>query len=331
VEEIGVSGVCQAGISREPAIVVIAGPTAVGKTEVSIEAAKRIRGEIICCDSMQIYRGMNIGTDKPRQEQREAVPHYMLDICDPDEEFSAVEFARVARSKIKEIVQRNRTPVLVGGSGLYVRAVIDGVFEGPAADRALRNRLYEEAEEHGSEYLFRRLITVDPVAGSRIHPNDIRRIVRALEVHEKTGVAISILQSGAEPFMIGCNLRMFGLCRERKELVERIEQRVERMFEEGFVEEVKKLLSSPNPMSITARQALGYKHVIVYLEGRCSLEQAKDILKRDTRRFARRQMTWFRKDRRIVWVEAGREEEPASVAERILRATEIGTGNSAGS
>ena len=288
---------CSAG---NESIIVIVGPTAAGKSALAIYLAKLFDTEIISADSMQIYRGMDIGTAKPSREEMEAVPHHMISIVDPDASFSAGEYVALARPIIDSLQERGKIPIVAGGTGLYIRALVDGLCEAPKADRSLRKRLLSEEEKYGKGYLYRRLCEVDPVSAGRIKPNDTVRIMRTLEVYEAGGIPLSEIQE-AHSF----NDRMYhpvivGLSMDRKELYKRIEERVDRMVEMGLEAEVRRLMDvSSGP--IPPMHGLGYKQFADYIKGTHSLEETIYRLKRDTRRYAKRQITWFRRDGRIRW------------------------------
>ena len=281
-------------------LIFLVGPTAIGKTGISFELAKLIECEIISCDSMQVYKGMNVGTSKPAKILLDSVPHHLIDIIEPSEEFSVAQFRSIATKAIEEILSRKRTPLLVGGSGLYVKVLIDGIFEAPTTDRELRKRLQQEAEEFGIEILYRRLREADKDSAEKIHANDLRRIIRALEVYEKAKAPISELRKKTAGLSGKYDIRIFGLNMERAALYRKIDGRVDLMFDEGIVNEARGLLI--RGLSLTASQALGYKEVFGYLRGEYGPEEAKRLIKRNTRRFAKRQLTWFRRDRRIEWI-----------------------------
>lgn len=282
-------------------LVFIVGPTAIGKTGISFELAKLIECEIISCDSMQVYRGMNVGTSKPAKVLLGSLPHHLVDIIDPSEEFSVAQFRLLAVKAIEEVISRKKTPLLVGGSGLYVKVLIDGIFEAPVTDRELRQRLEEEAAEFGVGRLYARLEQADPAGAAGIHPNDLRRIIRALEVFEKANAPISELRKRTSGLGDKYNVRIFGLNMERAALYRKIDERVDQMFSEGLINEARALMAGK--MSLTASQALGYKEAFGYLAGDYDLEEAKRLVKRNTRHFAKRQLTWFRRDKRIEWME----------------------------
>jgi tRNA dimethylallyltransferase len=280
---------------------ILVGPTAVGKTEIALALAEEIDAEIVSADSMQVYRGMDIGTAKPTKDERARIPHHMIDVADPREEFSAGQYLRLATETIKDIRDRGRTPLVVGGTGLYVRALVDGLFEGPSADWSLREELMEmEREMPGS--LHRSLMSADPAAAARIHPSDIRRTVRALEVCKKGGPISARQVSWSDP--AGSKpVRMVGLRRTRPELYGRIERRVDKMMEAGLLEEVKALRNMGCTRGMVSMQALGYKQLMAHMDGEYTLEAAVGLIKRDTKRYAKRQFTWFNADARVRWVD----------------------------
>ena len=281
-------------------LIVIVGPTAVGKSALAIYLAKLFETEIISSDSMQIYRGMDIGTAKPSREEMEMILHHMISIIEPDTKFSVGEYVTRARPIIDSLHDRGRIPVVAGGTGLYVRALVDGLCDAPRADWILRDRLLSAEEAFGKGYLYRRLSEVDPVAATRIEPNDTVRITRALEVYESGGVPISEIQKTHGFKERQYNAVMIGLTMDRKSLYKKIEGRVDRMVEKGLESEVRKLMDI-NIESIPIMHGLGYKQFAGYIKGMYSFEDAVTLLKRDTKRYAKRQLTWFRRDERIKW------------------------------
>ena len=282
-------------------ILVLIGPTAVGKTELSLLLAEEFKAEIISADSMQVYRGMDIGTAKPTPAERRRVPHHLLDVVDPDESFNVADYVDLAEQVLSELKAQGTTPLLTGGTGLYVDALLQGfLFPDAPADPKIRQELEEQAERD-PQSLHRELQRVDPVSAQRMHPNDLRRIIRALEVYRRTGEPISLLQQKREQQKRPYDPLYVGLTRERQELYERINRRVDLMLEQGLVEEVAGLLEK-YPSQPTALQALGYKEIAMYLRGEMSLEEAVELLKRDTRRYAKRQLSWFRRNKRIHWL-----------------------------
>ena len=285
-------------------LLAIVGPTATGKTEVGILLAEMVGGEVVSADSIQVYRGMDIGSAKPRPEERARVPHHLIDILEPDEPFSVADYQARAEAALTDIWERGRQPILVGGSGLYVRAALyelDFPLAPPLPK--LRERLRQEAKAKGSETLHARLREVDPEAAARIHPNDEKRIVRALEVYEQTGRPISSLQALDRPMKPRYNTRQFGLTLPRQEMYRRIEARVDRMMAEGLPEEVERLLAEGCGEDLVSMRGLGYAQLVPYLRGGMGREEAARRLKRDTRRYATRQLPWFRADPGVEWVD----------------------------
>jgi len=284
-------------------IVFIVGPTAVGKTNLAIEVAKNINGEIISCDSMQVYRGLDILSCKPSLRQRKQIPHHLIDIINPSRNFDVSQFIKLSKKLIKEIHNRCRTPVFVGGTGLYVDSLLNGIFQCASKSQKIRNNLYRQAKKYGNTYLYRRLKRVDPPAAKKIHKNDLRRIIRALEVYLTTGKPISMLQKQKKGILQdrSFGISIIGLTMSRVELYNKIDERVDLMFKKGAVREVERIFR--NKCSKTLRQALGIKEISSYLKGDISLEEAGRLLKRNTRRYAKRQMTWFKRNTAIKWIE----------------------------
>ncbi len=286
---------------REP-LVAIVGPTAVGKTRLSLELAQDLEGEIISADSMQVYQGMDIGTAKASLEEQQLIPHHLIDIIEPDEEFSVADFQRQVDKLIPEIHQRGRLPMLVGGTGLYVKAVISGfIFPDMETNWDLRNRLTEEAEEYGTQYVHDKLREVDSVLADKLHPNDLRRVIRGIEVYQQTGKTSTYFKEEAKRRPPRYQAVKIGLRRERENLYQRINQRVDKMIEEGLVKEVKELYKEGYDRDLISMQGLGYKEIIGYLEDEYDLKEAIRLIKRDTRHFAKRQFTWFKRDDSIHW------------------------------
>lgn len=278
-------------------IVIIVGPTASGKSMLAMELAARFNGEIVNADSMQVYRFMDIGTAKPTREQRQRVPHHLIDIADPDEEFSAARYNEEASRAIHDIHERGKNVFVVGGTGLYIRALTKGLFKGPGSDMRLRNEFATlGSRSEGPRYLYEKLKEVDPEAASRIHPNNMARIVRALEVYYLTNKPISAFQKehgfSEEPY----DALKVGLSIDRKLLYKRIEDRVDSMIAAGLVEEVRRLLAMGYSPDLKAKRGLGYKEIVGYIQNKYSLEDAAMEIKKNTRRYAKRQMTWFRKE-----------------------------------
>ncbi|MBI5232768.1 MAG: tRNA (adenosine(37)-N6)-dimethylallyltransferase MiaA [Deltaproteobacteria bacterium] len=284
-----------------PKVIVIAGPTASGKSAAAIKLAMMFNGEIVGADSMQVYRYMDIGTAKPSMEDRKLRTHHLMDIVAPDEDYTAGRYQRDASTAIKDISSRGKTSFVVGGTGLYIMALTRGLFEGPGNDHDIRHRLMSEAEEKGRGFLYERLREVDPASAERIHPNNIVRLIRALEVFELTGQPISRFQTAH-----GFKERVFeviklGIAKDREFLYDAIGKRVDDMIEGGFLGETKELLSRGYLSHLKPMQGLGYKEMVAHIEGRLSLDEAVVLIKRNTRRYAKRQLTWFRKDREMLW------------------------------
>ncbi len=272
----------------------LTGPTGSGKTGMGVELAQKSDAEIISMDSMALYRGMDTGTAKPTAVEQAAVPHHLIDVIGPHEEYSVAQYVAAAHGQAADIRSRGREVLFVGGTPLYLKALLRGLFKGPPADPAFRRQLQEEAHEHGPGWLHARLAEVDPAAAERLHPNDIRRIIRALEVYEKTGKPMSDWQQQFNKVPEETGNRVYVLDWPRHELVERIDRRVDAMFAAGLVEEVRGLMALNPPLSKTARQAVGYREVIEYLEGARGLDETVALVKQHTRQLAKRQGTWFR-------------------------------------
>ena len=293
------------------------GPTAAGKSEVAVELAKRLNAEIISCDSMQVYKDMDIITSKPRGLLRKKIKHHLLDFIFPSEEYNVSRYRKEAVRIIKALVKKGKTPLFVGGTGLYMSVLIDGLFKEKAGNKNIRKRLYQEVQCLGSGGLYKRLKKVDPVAAAKIHPHDARRIIRALEVFQTSGRPISCLQRERRGLGSQYQIKAFCLNLQRDKLYQRIEERMEKMFKKGLLSEVKGLLRPG--LSKTASCAIGIKELKGYFEGLYDLEEAKERILRNTRQYAKRQLTWFRKDRRLVWIEVSEKETPGAIAQRIIK------------
>ena len=280
-------------------LLVIGGPTGSGKSDLALRIAEEIGGEIVNADSMQIYRGMDIGTAKPSAEEQARVPHHLLDIVSPDVNFTASDFRREAAAAIADIDSRGKKAILVGGTGLYIRALLEGLVDSPTGDPELRRQF---AEVPGEE-LLRRLAQADPETAARLHANDRVRIVRALEVFTQTGRPISAFRSEHAFSGSYYHCLKMAIKVERQDLYRRIDRRVERMLQEGLVDEVRALLAQGYSKEMKAMRSIGYKEITAYLAGETTLNEAVDLIKRDTRRYAKRQMTWFSKENDIYWLE----------------------------
>ncbi len=292
--------------SGEIPLLVLGGPTAAGKTDLSLRVAEQVGGEIVSADSMQIYRRMNIGTAKPTPDERARAPIHLIDFVPPESEYTVARFKRDAERAIREVHQRGMLPILSGGTGLYLRAVTEGFdFPPPPSDDALRENLWQEMEKVGSEAMHERLARVDPEAAERIASADARRIVRALEVHELTGRPISSQQNVDADEGIVYNWAKFVLTAPREKLFERIERRVDLMMQAGWLEEVRDLVASGVPSDAQSMHAIGYRHLLEYLSDECDIDETVRLIKRDTRRYAKRQMTWLRSGEGYRWLAAG--------------------------
>ena len=300
-------------------IVVICGPTGIGKTGAAIDIARRFEGEIISADSMQIYRHMDIGTAKPTDEERVQVRHHLIDIIDPDQPFDAAAYATRAGQTITALVEKGRLPFIVGGTGLYIKVLIHGMFQGKTSEPTVRKELKATAARRGTRFLHDQLRDVDPAAANRMHPNDTFRIIRALEVFRVTGKAITQLQN-----QHGFSDRRFdalkiGLDMDRAALYDRIDRRVDTMIENGLAAEVSRLLEVGYPGTLKSMQSIGYRHMVDFITGRRTWEATVEAMKRDTRRYAKRQLTWFRADPEIVWLEPGQKDEMIGEIENFLK------------
>lgn len=300
-----------------PRLTFILGCTGCGKGALGRALAARVAGEIISIDSMKVYRRMDIGTAKPDAEIRAKIPHHLIDIAEPSEEYSVAQYVEQADAAIADIQKRERPVFVVGGTPLYVKSLLDGLFEGPGADEQIRSRLKQEAESLGGEALHKRLTQVDPVAAERIHPNDLRRIVRALEVFELTGSPISTLQLQWDR-QRRYDAQLIVLRREREDQNHRTNDRVRRMIELGLVEEVRALLAEPEPLSTTARKAVGYAEIIQHLQSGLSLAEAIEMIKINTRQLAKSQRTWFKRFEDVTWVDLSPDDTAEVVADGLM-------------
>ena len=294
-------------------LIILTGPTAVGKTKLSIALAKAVNGEIISADSMQVYQYMDIGSAKIKKEEMQGVPHYLIDVLKPEEEFHVVRFQEMAKQAMEEIYAKGKIPILTGGTGFYIQAVVKDIdFSENTEKSEVRSRLEQLAKDKGSEYLHQKLLEVDPDSAQKIHANNVKRVIRALEYYELTGEKISLHNEREAAKESPYCYAYFVLNDLREKLYQRIDARVDEMLKEGLVQEVEKLSRMGYTRNMVSMQGLGYKDILAYLEGECSLEEAVYILKRDTRHFAKRQITWFKREPDVIWVnkpEFGYEDE----------------------
>lgn len=289
--------------NTHPKILVICGPTASGKSELALRLARELGAEIINADSMQVYRGCDIGAAKPTEFQRAQVRHHLIDMVDPDHPFSAADFANAAGDAIRDIRARGKRVIVAGGTGLYIRALLKGLISSPGGSGEIRARLHEEAARDGNEAMHERLRLVDPHLAAGLHPNNLLRIIRALEVQQLTGIPLSRHQQEHAFAVKQYDALQIAISVERPLLYRRIEERVDRMFGQGLLEEVKRLVSSGFGSECKAMRSIGYKEVAAYLAGQTTLEEAVNLIKRDTRRYAKRQLTWFNAEPDILWFE----------------------------
>lgn len=295
-------------------MVIILGPTGVGKSRTALRLARRFQGEVINCDSMQVYRGFDIGTDKIPPDSREGIPHHLLDIVPPSVQFTAADFVRAADEAARDITARGRVPLVTGGTGLYLKALIEGLFPEGRRDERIRQKLEQEVRTNGLEELWRQLERIDPDYAGKIGPHDRIRIIRALEVYRATGIPISGHFPRTRSRVADFHLIRIGLRLDRTELYDRINQRVDRMFAEGIVAEVREILASGVRETSPPFRALGYRQVLRLLKGELTEAEAVDLTKRETRHYAKRQMTWFRKMEGVRWFSPL---EPANIVEHI--------------
>ena len=305
-------------MAKQPIIVVL-GPTASGKTALAVELAKLYNGEVISADSMQIYRGMDILTAKPTEEEKQGIKHHLMDFLEPETDFSVADYVKLANIAVDDISRRGKIPILTGGTGLYINSLIDNIkFDDTTGDKEYRERLLAIANEKGNRYLWERLLEVDEKTALSVHENNISRVIRALEVFEKTGERLSehkkssrLEESRFEPAMIGLTFS------DRQMLYDRINKRVDTMIANGLVKEAKEIYYNRNLN--TAHQAIGYKELIPYFSGQASLEDCIEKIKMETRRYAKRQLTWFRRDKRINWIEVDKYENIEDILEKVKK------------
>ncbi len=299
-------------------VLAVVGPTASGKTSLAIELALRLGTEIVSADSMQFYRHMEIGTAAPIPEELARVKHHFIGFLDPDQSFSAGKFGERAREVVAALNGQGKPAVVVGGSGLYVNSLIDDLFSGPAGDEDIRERLQEEAEQNGPAALYERLRDIDPKYAGIVHPNDLKRVVRGLEVYELTGKPITDLHEEHQQQKPPFNALLVAIDFPRDLLYDRVNKRVDLMVEQGFLDEVRFLLDNGYGPHIDRLRSLGYREIATHLRGECSLEEALDLMKMYTRRYAKRQLTWYRGDDRIHWIKADPDKTPADYAATVF-------------
>lgn len=304
-------------MNSTPQVIFIVGPTAVGKSEVALQLAKKINAEIISCDSMQVYREVNIVSNKPSPQVLKSVPHHAVNIISVKDEFDVVGFSKIALKAIDDILKRKKIALIVGGSGMYMQVLLDGIFHGPTKNMSLREELESQADQKGNELLYEQLARIDPDSAQKIHPKDRKRIIRALEVCLTEGKPFSVLRKKREGIWGKYNIKLFILNRPRAELYATINQRVEDMFKEGLLDEVKAL--NGVSLSVTAERLIGIREVRGYLKGDSSLEEAKEAMKLNTRHYAKRQLTWFRKEKRLECIDIEPKDKTNDIVNRILR------------
>lgn len=287
----------------KPKVVVICGPTASGKTSLSIELAKKINGEIVSCDSMQIYKEMNIGTAKPTLEEMQGIKHYMIDIVSPNERYSVADYKKQAKQAIREILEKGKVPIVVGGTGLYVDSLIYEIeYQDIEFDKEYREKLEERVKQEGLEELYKEAEKIDPEAIQKISKNDQKRILRILEIYNATGKNKTQQEIESRKNEVEFDYKVYAISWDREKLYDRINQRVDIMINQGLIEEVKEICSKYNEFP-TAMQGLGYKEVVEYLEKKCTKEEMIEKIKMETRRYAKRQLTWFRKNKQTIWLD----------------------------
>lgn len=300
-------------------LIILTGPTAVGKTKLSIELAKAVNGQMISADSMQVYRHMDIGTAKIRSEEMQGIPHYLIDVLDPWESFDVVRFQTMAKEALEKIYAAGAIPIVVGGTGFYIQALLYDIdFDENDSETGYRTELQSFADLHGSEALHDRLRQVDEKSALMIHPNNVKRVIRALEFYHQTGTRISEHNETQRQKESPYRFVYFVLDDERERIYRRIDQRIDQMLDQGLVAEVKQLRDMGCTRDMVSMQGLGYKEILAYLDGECTLEEAVYILKRDTRHFAKRQLTWFRREQEVRWIERQEYPDEAAMLQAML-------------
>ena len=300
-------------------MVILTGPTAVGKTALSIRLAKAIGGEIISADSMQVYQKMNIGTAKIKTDEMEGIPHYLVDVLDPAEEFHVARFQKMAKEALQNIYGKGKIPLVVGGTGFYIRSLLYDIdFEEEEQDMEYREMLWKMSREEGNEALHRMLSQKDPVSAQKIHPNNVKRVIRALEFYRLNGYPISEHNEKESQKESPYQFAYFVLNQDRKKLYERIDQRVDLMMEAGLLKEVQELKEEGYGKSLVSMQGIGYKEIYEYLEGNLTLDQAVDLIKKDTRHFAKRQLTWFGREKDVIMIQKEQFETEEEILQHML-------------
>lgn len=301
----------------EKRVIVIAGPTCSGKTSLSILLAKKLNGEVISADSRQVYKHLSIGTAKPTEDEMQGIPHHFIDILDPSENYNASRFEKEALGVIDEIISRGMQPIAAGGTGLYIRGLVDGIFDTTQSDEDYRGHLYELRKKHGNEYLYGMLKEVDPKSAESMLPQNWKRVIRALEVYHISGKPIWRHHEEQPERETDIEFEQYGLRWDRAVLYRNIEKRVDEMIEQGLVNEVKAILEMGYDENLNALNTVGYKEVIAYLNNEITLDRAIELIKRNTRRFAKRQLTWFRRDDRINWIDIANRDDIVKAADYI--------------
>ena len=296
-------------MNRKKPLIIIAGPTAVGKSDLAVTFAKEFGGEVISADSMQVYRGLDIGSAKITPEEMQGVPHHLIDVLDPKEPFNVAVFQRLAKDALTEIYSRGRIPVICGGTGFYIQSVLYDIdFTENPADLSVRNALMKTAEEEGAEAIREKLLKIDPESAAGIDGNNVKRMIRAIEYYEMTGEKISVHNARERAKESPYDSHFYVLTMDRERLYERIDARVDRMMEAGLLQETEKLKNCGCTREMTSMQGLGYKQLYRYLEGECSLPEAVESIKIETRHFAKRQLTWFRREKAVRWIDVEKEQ-----------------------
>ncbi len=304
-------------IETKPVIVLV-GPTAIGKSRIAIEVAKALGTEILTADSRQVFRGMDIGTDKPTLMERQGIPHQLIDLVEPDQHFTVGDYRQHATTAIDKVHKQGQIPLIAGGTGLYIRALLHGLWEGPPANWEFRKHLSLQVQEKGSAYVHQQLSRVDPVLAQHVHPNDYVKIQRGLEVYQALGIPLSEVHRTHSFQETPYQSLVIGLTMDREHLYRRIESRVELEIDKGLIQETERLLDQGFPRSLSSMTSLGYRQIAGFLAGEYSYDEAICLLKRDTRHFAKRQLTWFRREPTTQWLQVEQEEAATHVSERIL-------------